>query len=464
MSSFYISAAHKSSGKTTLSVGICAALSARGLKVQTFKKGPDYIDPMWLARASGNDCHNLDFFTTSEAYIQQQYQQFSTNRDAVLVEGNKGLYDGISMDGSDSNAAMAKLLQLPVVLVLDTTGTTRGVAPLLKGYQAFDEEISIAGVILNKVGGPRHEGKLRQIIEHYTDLEIFGVVGRNADLELDERHLGLIPSYEMENNKADSVVRQLGDRVNQDVDLDRLLSLTPQFPRQNQQKFSSGNQISTESSLRIAIARDSAFGFYYPGDLQRFRALGAELIPFDTMRDSALPENIHGLFIGGGFPETHLHLLAQNDSLKNDIKKQIQQGLPAYAECGGLMYLCDSIEYEDSYNMVGLINASVTMHSRPQGRGYVKLESSANHPWLSSESPPFKQIKAHEFHYSRLKGLPIATRFAYKLTRGAGINGQNDGIILHNLLASYTHLRQTDQCTWIDSFVSFVRNKLNTSL
>jgi len=520
MSAFYISATFKSSGKTTLSIGICAALTERGHKVQPFKKGPDYIDPMWLGKAANNDCINLDFFTSSETYIQQQFDYYSAQKDVILVEGNKGLYDGVSIDGSDSNAAMTKLLQLPVVLVLDTTGTTRGVAPLLKGYQAFDQDVSIAGVILNKVGGSRHESKLRQIIEHYTDLEIFGAVGRSNGFKLHERHLGLIPSNEMA-SQADSVIAQLSEQINRDVNLDQLLSLarishqpstadadrpavtvcapssrfdvvstTPasaSSPRSQSQRpldtlvtnvaekcelgsinHSPKNKIkasenSDSNSLRIAVAMDSAFGFYYPDDLQRFNNLGAEIVTFDTLNDSALPENIDGLFIGGGFPETQLLQLAKNKSLQNDIKKQIQQGLPAYAECGGLMYLCDSIEHHQRYDMVGIISARVTMHARPQGRGYVKLQTTEAHPWFSGHSFSTVEIKAHEFHYSSLHGLPTDTQFAYKLTRGAGIDNQNDGIILHNLLASYTHLRQTDQCNWVDSFISFVQHKKQTS-
>ncbi len=475
MPSFYISAAHKSSGKTTLSIGLSAAIRQRGLSLQTFKKGPDYIDPIWLTRASGSPCYNLDFFNSSHAFILQQYDQYTTNKDAILVEGNMGLFDGISLDGSDSNAAMAKLLQLPVILVVDCSGTSRSIAPLLNGYLQFDKNIHYAGVILNKLAGKRHETKLREVVETYTDFKILGAVHRNNKIKVTERHLGLIPSHEMP-DQANTIIELLAHQVNQFIDVDNLLADHSSTTRSDHkfppagasQKPATPNSLSAQSSvkqgLRIAIAIDQAFGFYYPGDIRRFDELGVELVPFNTLTDSHLPENLDGLFIGGGFPETRIERLAANSSLLKSVRDIINEGLPTYAECGGLMYLCSGFKQgKKIYPLCDVIPATVTMKKRPQGRGYVILQSKTDHPWykdtgLYSKDRRPVDIRAHEFHYSLLQDLPDDLRYAYSVKRGTGIDGLNDGILMGNLVASYTHLRQTDQCFWVDNFVSFVRS------
>ena len=223
MSRVYISAAHKSSGKTTVSIGLCAALRERGMAVQSFKKGPDYIDPHWLARATGRDCFNLDFYTMSHDEIMQYVDGHAADADIAVIEGNKGLYDGLDLDGSNSNAALARLTATPVVLVLDARGMTRGIAPLILGYQAFDRHINIAGVILNQLGGTRHESKLRAVIEHYTDVQVVGAIAQNSELEIDERHLGLVPSHE--DTYADDKILKLGRAIADQVDLDAVTGI-----------------------------------------------------------------------------------------------------------------------------------------------------------------------------------------------------------------------------------------------
>ena len=458
-SSFYISAAHKSSGKTSLSIGLSAALKHRGLSVQTFKKGPDYIDPLWLSQASGRPCYNLDFFVSGRSYIESQYARYSTQSDISLVEGNMGLYDGISLDGSDSNAAMASLLGLPVILVVDCSGTSRGIAPLLIGYQQFNSEIQFSGVILNKLAGARHEDKICGVINEYTDFRILGGVHRSKDIALTERHLGLIPSNEV-SLESEAIIDSLCHAVEQQIDIDNLLSSTQVAEVPKPRSSDIAESFSTPSSvLRIAIAKDRSFGFYYPGDLETFHQIGVELVEFDSENSQTLPQDIDGLFIGGGFPETGLDALSANTALMNSIKSAIENGLPTYAECGGLMYLCESIIVnEKQHPLCGVIPADVKMHAKPQGRGYVCLEKTHRHPWVFNTGDEPEILKAHEFHYSSLENLPEDTQFAYQVTRGQGINGKNDGIIMYNLLASYTHLRQTDQCQWVDEFVNFVKS------
>jgi cobyrinic acid a,c-diamide synthase len=449
-----ISAAHKSSGKTMVSIGLCAALSKRGHAVQPFKKGPDYIDPMWLSLASGRACRNLDLYLMEHDDITATFARHSA--EVNLVEGNKGLYDGLALDGSNSNAALAKLLGLPVFLVIDARGMTRGIAPLILGYQAFDRDINIAGVILNNLGGGRHEAKLRAVIEHYTDVPVVGAIHHDERLSIVERHLGLMPSNE--SCAATEKIKQIGDAIAEQVDLDKLLALSQNEPL-NAPHLARVSPLQCGDRVRVGIARDRAFGFYYADDLDALEAAGAKLVPFDTLNDARLPD-IDALYIGGGFPETCAAELEANSSLRGEIKQAIENGMPAYAECGGLMYLSRSIEYQGhNYRMVGAIPGDVKMHDKPVGRGYVHLKEDGEHPWPRPNAPA-KQIKAHEFHYSSLINLPPDTRFAYHVERGYGINGERDGLVLHNLLASYTHLRTIGNCYWATRFVAFIRRKL----
>jgi cobyrinic acid a,c-diamide synthase len=453
MNRFLISAAHKSSGKTMVSIGLCAALAARGHNVQPYKKGPDYIDPMWLGQAAGHPCRNLDLYLMENDDVVATFARHAS--EVNLVEGNKGLYDGLALDGSNSNAALAKLLDLPVFLVIDARGMTRGIAPLILGYQAFDRDIRIAGVILNNLGGRRHESKLRQVIEHYTDVPVIGAIQHDERLSIVERHLGLMPSNE--SVAANAKIKQIGEAVAEQVDLDRLLELSRKDPLPVPHK-AEVSPLPCGEKVRIGIARDRAFGFYYADDLDALQAAGVELVPFDALNDTHLPE-VDGLYVGGGFPEACAVELEANATLRNEIKQAIESGLPAYAECGGLMYLSRGISYEGRrYEMVGAIPGDVTMHAKPVGRGYVHLREDAGHPWPRPDAPA-KQIKAHEFHYSSLDNLPPDTRFAYHVERGHGIDGERDGLMVHNLLASYTHLRTIGSCYWATRFVAFVRRQ-----
>jgi len=464
-SPLFISAAHKSSGKTTITIGLCSALAQADLIVQPFKKGPDYIDPLWHGQAAQACCYTLDYNTMSSEEMLALYQQKAAPADIAIVEGNKGLYDGLDLDGSNSNAAVAKLLDAKVILVLDARGMTRGIAPLILGYQDFDPEINIAGVILNQLGGSRHEAKLRAVIEHYTDVSVLGAIHRNKDLEIIERHLGLMPSNE--DNQAHDKILNISRQINNQVDLDKIISITQTAPKQNQALQSFNFQPIPDKSLkpvRIAIIKDEAFGFYYPSDMEALQLAGADLIPVNALADKHLPDNIDAIFIGGGFPELHMRQLAENHSFKRHLAELIEQGIPAYAECGGLMYLCRSLSWNDqTEEMVGIIDADVQMNSKPQGRGLIRYIENNNMPWphVRAKQTPLetKAVSAHEFHYSHLTNLAKDTRFAYKIVRGTGVDGENDGIIYKNLLASYAHLHHTQQNRWAERFVQFIRSK-----
>jgi cobyrinic acid a,c-diamide synthase len=466
MNRLLISAAHKSSGKTTLSIGLCAALAQRQLQIQPFKKGPDYIDPMWLSLASGRPCHNLDFFLMPDEEILATFAMHARGTDIALIEGNKGLYDGLNLDGSNSNAALAKLLNAPVILVIDARGMTRGVAPLILGYQAFDRDIHIAGVILNQLGGSRHERKLRAVIEHYTDVPVIGAVHHDERLAIIERHLGLMPSNEA--SGARTKIGLIASAISAQVDLDRLIEIAASSPTLSlpdlrdinlSRPWSAlGRQDTDKIPIKIGIARDAAFAFYYPGDLDALRQQGAQLVPFNTLKDAHLPE-VDALFIGGGFPEVHMQALEANHSLRTDIRQVIESGLPVYAECGGLMYLSRSLQWQGSQcEMVGAIPGDTVMHDRPQGRGYVKLRETGKSPWPHVADASI-EIRAHEFHYSTLENIADGLEYAYDMTRGTGIDGQHDGIVYRNVLACYTHMRDVGSNHWTTRFVDFIREQ-----
>nr|VFJ61649.1 MAG: cobyrinic acid a,c-diamide synthase [Candidatus Kentron sp. FW]VFJ63564.1 MAG: cobyrinic acid a,c-diamide synthase [Candidatus Kentron sp. FW] len=461
----YLSAAHKSSGKTTITVGLCAALRARGLTVQPFKKGPDYIDPIWHGMACGRDCHNLDFHTMGHDEMRAVFLRQSARADINLIEGNKGLYDGVDIQGRNSNAALAGLLKTPVVLIIDTRGITRGVVPLLLGYQAFEPKVEIAGVLLNRVGDSRHEGKLRAAIDYYTDLPVLGAIPQDTDIEVPERHLGLIPGNEFGN--PDGFITRAAEIIEANADLERLIDIAGTAPPLVFEGDKSGDSLPgpgidtppPHPVVKIGIPRDPAFGFYYPGDLTALRRAGAELIFFDTLSDPALPP-VDGLFIGGGFPEVHMEAIEANTALRKSIHAALRNGMPAYAECGGLMYLTRGISWHGKRcEMVGVIPAETIMHERPQGRGYVVLRETGKGPWDRSGQDG-RTIEAHEFHHSSITTVPMPgeeIQYAYEVLRGHGIDGRNDGIVYRNILAGFSHLRDVAENHWTGRFVEYVR-------
>ena len=449
----FISATHKSSGKTTVSVGLAAALAARGRDVRMFKKGPDYIDPLWHRLASGRESWNLDFNVQSREEIARLFTCKGAGADICLIEANKGLFDGIDPQGSDSNAALAELLSAPVVLVIDTEGMTRGIAPLLIGYQAFGEGVNIAGVILNRVGTPRHEAKLRAAVENYTDIPVLGAVGRDASMTLKERHLGLTTPGDMA--ALEERVAAMGAKVAAGVDLARLEEIAAAAPAVAPAPRA---EPLPAADVRIAVARDAAFCFYYPDDLEAFARAGAELVFFSPIADAALPEGVDGLFLGGGFPETHMAALAANEAMRDSIRAAVGAGLPTYAECGGLMYLAESIVWNgEKAPMCGLVPGRAVMNTRPQGRGVIRLRATGQAPW--SPAPPGGEIAAHEFHHASLHGLPEGGCFAWDVLRGQGMTGACDGHATESLIAGFAHLRDTEQSPWVAAFVDFVRKR-----
>lgn len=454
MSRLIISATHKSSGKTVISTAVCALLRTNRLHPRPYKKGPDYIDPKWLAQAARRPCYNLDFHVQSAQQMRALVAKHSTPDTFALIEANKGLYDGVALDGSDSNAALAKLLQSPVLIVVDCEGMTRGIAPLLLGYKDFDPQVQIGGIILNRVGGTRHQQKLLSAVEEYTDIPVLGSVMKDPRLNLAERHLGLIPANEA--GDAPQVIARVANIIGEQIDLQAITELAALAPPLTAETTV---HRAAACDITLGIFRDQAFGFYYPDDLEMLEECGAKLIFIDSLHEVQLPP-IDGLIIGGGFPETQAQSLERNQDLRAEVKHAIEGGLPVYAECGGLMYLARSILWGDQcFEMCGVLAADVAMSETPYGRGYVEYTETEQMPWPGQLAASVG--KAHEFHYSRLVNVQQAFTTVYKLSRGSGLGAGDDGIVYKNLLASYLHQRST--CgNWARRFCEFVRHHKQT--
>ncbi|MGN7611793.1 cobyrinate a,c-diamide synthase [Magnetococcales bacterium HHB-1] len=445
----FIAAPQKSSGKTTLTVGIAAALSRRGLKLTTFKKGLDFIDPMWHSAAVGWPCRNLDFYTMGLANLQEHFCKHATDCDLSLIEGNLGLFDGQDIDGADCGASMASLLGAPILLVINCKGFARSIAPLINGQIAFPGGERIAGVILNNTASPRHARRLRRAVERYCPVPVVGVVPRHEAIKIDERHLGLVPIGEKD--LLNDTIENLAAHIEQHVDLDHILAIA-RSGSADIQRGVTDPPMDVAMRVRVGYAADRAFSFYYPDNLEALQAEGVELIPVDLLQASELPPDIRGLYIGGGFPEMFMENLPENRSLMQDILEKAKQGMPIYAECGGLMYLSQGIRWKTQFApMVGALPFEVEMHKKPQGYGYMRIEGSGACRW----PPRGVEIPCHEFHYSKICELPKEARFAYKVTRGVGINGQHDGLIYGSIFASYAHPHALGAPGWAEFLREF---------
>jgi len=380
-----ISSPQGHSGKTIVTVGLCKLLTQRGFLIQPFKKGPDYIDPSWLTIAAGRSCRNLDLFLIPEERLIPTFEQACEGTDLAVVEGAMGLYDGL--DTHETTAEIARLLDIPILLVVNTSRMTSSIAAMVKGYQLFQTDIKIAGVILNYVSGIRHEKKLRDAVEQHCEIPVVGSIPKDEDLLIAERHLGLIPSSETD--EAESAVKRIGRRLKPYLDLDAILAIargskaprTPSHLPKERKKEESPLPFGERGRVRgtagtkkvqIGILRDRAFNFYYPENLEALMNANAELIFINSLKDR-LPE-VDGLYIGGGFPEFFLKALEKNRGLRKDIASAVEAGLPVYAECAGLMYLSQKIHWQGrSYEMVGIIPAEVRISEKPEGHGYVGM-------------------------------------------------------------------------------------------
>lgn len=444
------------SGKTTVTLGLCAALAERGYVVQPFKKGPDYIDPSWLTEAAGQACRTLDpFFLPTESGLRQAFLKGASGADLSLVEGNHGLYDSMDDEGGSSTAAVARALSAPVILVVNAARMSRSVAALVRGYQLFEPETHIAAVILNNVAQSRHEAKLRRAIEQHCRLPVVGALPRDEGLTIPDRHLGLIPRAEGE--VLAPVVEACRRAAELYLDLDAVLDLARTAPSVVDwpEVGVAGTAAPAANGPRVPIGviRDRVFSFYYPENLEALVEAGAELVFIDALNDARLPP-VAALYIGGGFPEIFMQELAANRSLRLNIRAAVEGGMPVYAECGGLMYLARRIVWgKSSAEMVGALPFDIEMTGQPQGHGYVLAETIADNPFLEIGAV----LRGHEFHNSRLVGLKSDHATAYRLSRGRGVGEGRDGLLWKNILAGYMHLHAAGSPGWAKGLVARAR-------
>jgi cobyrinic acid a,c-diamide synthase len=462
-----IAALRGGSGKTILSVGLIAAWKELKKPVAPFKKGPDYIDTGWLALAAGRPCYNLDSFLLEPQQIIQSFREHTLKDDIAVIEGNRGLYDGIDLAGSTSTAEMAKLLQTPVLLCVDCTKITRTMAALISGLIQFDPQIMIKGVVLNRVAGSRHERILRESIEHYCGIPVLGAIPKLVTQIFPERHMGLVPTAEHDwaGKSIDAAARIAVEHI----DLDAIYELTRNLP---QLMSPSGDRLpetgrrkpavkgrirragTAPARPKIGIIKDTAFQFYYPENIEALTAAGAETVFISPLTDKSLPE-LDALYIGGGFPETHAQQLAANESFRKQIKALAETGLPIYAECGGLMYLGEELRLKKkSYPMAGVLPVAFDFYQRPQGHGYTVATVVNENPFYAVGT----EIRGHEFHYSRVsKWSGDEDDLVFRMQRGVGISRDRDGISYKNVLASYTHIHALGTPQWAQALVRNAR-------
>jgi cobyrinic acid a,c-diamide synthase len=448
-----VTAAHKGgAGKTLITVGLVAALKRRGVCVGAFKKGPDYIDAGWLGLAAGEPCHNLDTYLFKQDVVTTSFIKRSAEKQISIVEGNRGLFDGVNTEGSYSTAEMAKLLKAPVVLIVDATKMTRTAAALVLGCRLLDKDLDIAGVILNRVAGDRHERILRQAIEESASVPVIGSVRKLALRNLPQRHLGLLPLYE--HPGALQFIDDAADLVEKCVDLDGLMLLAKSAEPLELSCTSCAEPLGrerAESLIRIGIVRDSAFQFYYPENLEALSDEGAELVEISALVQEPLP-NLDALYIGGGFPETHAQPLADNEIFKQSLLNEVRRGLPVYAECGGLMYLSRNLVIDGkSYPMAGVFPMDAVLERKPRGLGYSRVEVMNPNPFY----PRGTVLTGHEFHYSSVRGLTDPDELcAFKVLRGHGIDGSRDGVCFLNALGTYVHIHALGEPLWASGIVN----------
>ncbi len=446
-----IAAPQGRSGKTTVTLGLCAALRARGLTVQPYKKGPDYIDPSWLSEAAGRACRSLDpFFYDQPEDLRAAFARSARRADISLIEGNHGIFDSFDETGVGSTAAVARTLDAPILLVVNAARVGRSVAAIVHGCQTFEAGTNIAGVVLNNVAQGRHEARMRAAIESHCKIPVIGAIPRDERLTIPDRHLGLVPRGEGE--MLLSAITTCQQAIERYLDLDLILQIARSAPPLSAPDDSCGMPSrATDAHPKIGVMRDRAFTFYYPENLEALEQAGAELVFVNAFTDTALPD-LDALYIGGGFPEIFMDELSANAGMRESVRAAVERGLPVYAECGGMMYLSQRIVWgEKSAEMVGALPCEIEMTNKPQGHGYVTAEVDAENPFF----PMGTVLRGHEFHNSRAAADSLKT--AYRISRGNGLGGGRDGFVLHNVLASYTHLHVGGCAAWTESLVERAR-------
>jgi len=470
ISRILISGLRGGSGKTILSLGLLSILRGKNLKPVPFKKGPDFIDAGWLSSAAQGECYNLDLFMMSPEQIRDSFISHTCREDnekteghsrssqrevMAIIEGNRGLYDGMNHQGTYSTAELAKLLKAPVLIVVDCAKATTTIAAMLLGCIYFDRDVHIKGVLLNNLANSRQEAVIRRAIMERCGIPVVGAFPRLKENPLSERHMGLTPSQEHEKTtEVIDIIRQLAERY---IDIDAVINIARATEPIIYEKTSHPACVGkAQTPPRIGVIRDSAFQFYYPENLEGLRRAGAIVVDISAINDRSIPD-IDCLYIGGGFPETHAHILAGNEEFKASLRDAIERGLPVYAECGGLMYLGKELVINGKrYPMVGVLPLTFNLEDTPVAHGYTIIEVEKENPYLLRGTI----LKGHEFHYSRvMDGQWDDCYFAFRLRRGKGIKDGMDGICYKNLLATYTHLHAIGSPEWTEGMMRASRIK-----
>ena len=431
------------SGKTLVALGLVRGWRARGRRVAPFKKGPDFIDAAWLGAAAGAPGRNLDSYLMPRAAIRESLARAASGAEVAVLEGNRGLFDGLDASGSHSTAQLARITETPVVLVVDVTKSTRTIAALVLGCRALESDLDFAGVILNRVGTARQERVIRQALAAETDLPVLGAIPRATGQHLPSRHLGLLTAAEHEGR--DEALEQVEALVTAHVDW---AGLEAAAERAGPLEPAAADR-TRPPRVRLGVLRDRAFSFYYPENLEALEAAGAELVYTSALDDEEPPE-IDGLYIGGGFPEVHAEALSANRSYRETLAARIEQGLPVWAECGGLMYLARELRQgRKRHPMVGSLPVDVEQTARPQGHGYVQARVDGENPFLQAGA----EICGHEFHYSRIEPEQPGLETCLELVRGVGLGAGRDGLRRGAAVATYTHIHALGEPDWAPALV-----------
>jgi cobyrinic acid a,c-diamide synthase len=420
-------------GKTTVAVAIMNALRKKGLRVQPFKVGPDFIDPSYHTFVTKRQSRNLDVWMMGRQGVLDCFASACKGADIAVLEGVMGLFDGLyGKNDFASTAHVAKLIDAPVLLVVDASKGARSIAAIILGFLHFDRKVKIAGVILNNVAGQRHAGYIMEALAGIVKVPVLGVIPRNSEIKMEERHLGLVPASELKEAKRHVIVVRIAKYIAECIDIDKVLSVcgitalpdAPAYPK-------------LRARTRIAVALDESFNFYYKDNLDALKMSGAQLVFFSPVREQVLPEAVHGIILGGGFPEVLADRLEKNRSMIMSIKRAVDEGMPIYGECGGLMYLTRSISgykgERKTRKMAGIVEADTLMTSR----------LTLNYTEAECNGPVFGKthIRGHEFHYSSIENIAGDSQFAYSMKKGKGVTGDQDGFIINNNgLAAYMHL------------------------
>lgn len=447
MKGIVIAGTHSGVGKTTVAAGIMAHLARRGYKVQPFKVGPDYIDPSYHAAACGIPCRNLDSWLLEADVLFELLHRAMRGKELAVVEGVMGLYDGFRGEGEEgSTAHVAKLLGLPVILVVDASASARSIGALVLGFKSFDSELNLAGVILNGIAGEKHLEFVRPSLEE-IGVPLLGYLPKRPELALPERHLGLIPM--VEGKVSLEFYDRLADQMDRTIDFERMIALAATAAPTAQEVSLLFPEAPRPPKVAIAVAMDKAFSFYYPDSLELLGAWGAEIVPFSLLEDSELPAQAGGLYIGGGFPELYARELAENRSMRLCVKEAAQKGLPVYAECGGLMYLGEKITDLEgkSYPMAGVFSYSSSMREARLTLGYRNVCSLADNLLMRKG----ESVRGHEFHLSVLEGKQSGSP-AYEVLDQPG---RREGFRFKNTVASYIHLHFGSKNSLAPAFVDF---------